>query len=82
MLNYSIMSLDEEHIEEFCADIERQIKNGIATAPLFSNLSSVKNETGTHPEFIATSITVGLSAIKMPFSGSNLFLNCEPVRRT
>ena len=36
MLNYSIMSLDEEHIDEFCADIERQIKNNIATAPLFS----------------------------------------------
>lgn len=36
MLNYSIMSLDEEHIDEFCEDIERQIKEGIATAPLFS----------------------------------------------
>ena len=36
MLNYSIMSLDEEHIDEFCADIEYQIKNNIATAPLFS----------------------------------------------
>ena len=36
MLNYSIMSLDEEHIDEFCEDIERQIKDGIATAPLFS----------------------------------------------
>ncbi|MBE6584041.1 MAG: hypothetical protein E7649_03535 [Ruminococcaceae bacterium] len=36
MLNYSIMSLDEGHIDEFCADIEYQIKNNIATAPLFS----------------------------------------------
>ena len=35
MLNYSIMSLDEEHIDQFCADIEYQVKNKIATMPLF-----------------------------------------------
>ena len=36
MLNYSIMRLDEEHIEEYCKDIEYQVKNGICTMPLFS----------------------------------------------
>ena len=35
MLNYSIMSLNEDHIDEFCADIEYQVKSGIATMPLF-----------------------------------------------
>ena len=35
MLNYSIMSLNEEHLDEFCADIEYQVKSGIATMPLF-----------------------------------------------
>ena len=36
MLNFSIMSLDENHIEEICQDIEYQVKSGIATMPLFS----------------------------------------------
>lgn len=35
MLNYSIMRLDEEHIEEYCKDIEYQVKSGICTMPLF-----------------------------------------------
>ena len=35
MLNFSIMSLNSEHVEEFCADIEYQVKSGIATMPLF-----------------------------------------------
>ncbi|MBQ8407548.1 MAG: hypothetical protein IJY39_01650 [Clostridia bacterium] len=35
MLNYSIMSLNQNHIDEFCDDIEYQVKNGIATMPLF-----------------------------------------------
>jgi len=35
MLNYSIMRLDEVHLEEYCTDIENQVKNGIATMPLF-----------------------------------------------
>ena len=35
MHNYSIMRLDEAHIEEYCADIEGQVKNGVATMPLF-----------------------------------------------
>ena len=35
MLNYSIMRLDEAHLEEYCTDIENQVKNGIATMPLF-----------------------------------------------
>ena len=35
MLNYSIMSLNKEHVDEFCADIEYQVKNKIATMPLF-----------------------------------------------
>lgn len=35
MLNYSIMSLNEEYIDEYCADIEYQVKNGIASMPLF-----------------------------------------------
>ena len=36
MLNYSIMRLDEEHLLEYCDDIERQIKERIATMPLFN----------------------------------------------
>lgn len=36
MLNYSIMRLNEECMEEFCTDIERQVKEGICTMPLFS----------------------------------------------
>lgn len=36
MLNFSIMSLDSEHIEEYCKDIENQVKSGVATMPLFS----------------------------------------------
>ena len=35
MLNYSIMRLEENGIEEFCLDIEYQVKNGICTMPLF-----------------------------------------------
>lgn len=35
MLNYTIMPLNEEHIDEFCEDIAYQIKNDIATMPLF-----------------------------------------------
>ena len=35
MLNYTIMSLNQEHIEEICLDIEYQVKNKIATMPLF-----------------------------------------------
>lgn len=35
MLNFSIMTLDEEHIDEYCEDIAYQVKNGIATMPLF-----------------------------------------------
>ena len=36
MLNFSIMKLMDEHIDEICSDIEYQVKNGIATMPLFS----------------------------------------------
>lgn len=32
---YSIMRLDEEHLEEICQDIREQIERGIATCPLF-----------------------------------------------
>ena len=35
MLNFSIMTLDEEHIDEVCEDIAYQVQNGIATMPLF-----------------------------------------------
>ena len=35
MLNFSIMSLNTDHIDEFCTDIEYQVKNGIASMPLF-----------------------------------------------
>lgn len=35
MLNYTIMRLDEEHLEDICKDIVYQIENGIATMPLF-----------------------------------------------
>ena len=35
MLNFSIMTLDVEHIDEYCEDIAYQVKNGIATMPLF-----------------------------------------------
>ena len=35
MLNYSIMSLNAEHIDEFCEDIINQVKKGVATMPLF-----------------------------------------------
>ena len=37
MYCFSIMRLDMEHIEEYCADIERQVKEGIATMPLFNS---------------------------------------------
>ncbi len=36
MLNYSIMKLNEAHIDDICADIEYQVGCGIATMPLFS----------------------------------------------
>ena len=32
MLNFSIMTPDEEHIDAYCEDIAYQVKNGIATA--------------------------------------------------
>ena len=35
MLNFSIMTLDEEHIDAYCEDIAYQVQNGIATMPLF-----------------------------------------------
>ena len=35
MLNYSIMPLDGDHIEEYLPDIERQVREGVATMPLF-----------------------------------------------
>jgi hypothetical protein len=35
LYNFSIMTLDEEHIDEVCEDIAYQVKNGIATMPLF-----------------------------------------------
>jgi len=35
MLNFSIMTLDEEHMDAVCEDIAYQVKNGIATMPLF-----------------------------------------------
>ena len=35
MLNYSIMLLDEKHIDEICADIVEQVSTGVATMPLF-----------------------------------------------
>jgi len=36
MLNYTIIRLAEEHLEEACADIKYQVESGIATMPLFS----------------------------------------------
>ena len=36
MLNYSIMPLNEKHIDEYCEDIKCQVENGICTMPLFS----------------------------------------------
>lgn len=35
MLNYSIIPLDQTHIEEYCRDISAQIRSGVATMPLF-----------------------------------------------
>ena len=35
MLNYSIMRLDREYFAEYCDDIERQVRDGITTMPLF-----------------------------------------------
>ncbi len=35
MLNFSIMQLNTEHIDEYCEDIEQQIKNGVCIMPLF-----------------------------------------------
>ena len=36
MLNYSIMRLDKDHVEEYCQDIKYQIESGISTMPLFA----------------------------------------------
>ena len=36
MLNYSIMRLDDDHVDEYCEDIKYQLENGIATMPLFA----------------------------------------------
>ena len=36
MLNFSIMPLNSEHIDEYCLDIEKQIKTGVCIMPLFS----------------------------------------------
>ena len=36
MLNYSIMRLDPNHVDEYCEDIKFQIENGISTMPLFA----------------------------------------------
>lgn len=36
MLNYSIMRLDKDHVEEYCQDIKYQLDNGISTMPLFA----------------------------------------------
>ena len=35
MLNFSIMTLNEDFLDEYCQDIAYQVKNGIATMPLF-----------------------------------------------
>ena len=35
MLNFSIMPLNSEHIDEYCLDIEKQIKTGVCIMPLF-----------------------------------------------
>ena len=35
MYNYTIMPLDEKHIEEICADVSRQYRDGIADCALF-----------------------------------------------
>ena len=35
MFNFSIMIADEDHIDEYCNDIAFQIRNGVATMPLF-----------------------------------------------
>ena len=35
MFNFTIMRLDEERMEEYCEDIVSQVKNGVATMPLF-----------------------------------------------
>lgn len=35
MLNFSIMALNEDHIDEICNDIAYQINSGVATMPLF-----------------------------------------------
>ena len=36
MLNFSIMPLNSELIDEYCLDIENQIKMGVCIMPLFS----------------------------------------------
>ena len=36
MLNFSIMSLNEDHIDQICDDIVYQVTSKIATMPLFS----------------------------------------------
>ena len=36
LYSYSIMRLDLEHINEYCEDIENQVKTGVCSMPLFS----------------------------------------------
>lgn len=36
MLNFSIMRLDNDHVDEYCDDIKYQLDNGISTMPLFA----------------------------------------------
>ena len=35
LYSYSIMRLDSEHINEYCEDIENQVKSGVCSMPLF-----------------------------------------------
>lgn len=35
LYSYSIMRLDKEHINEYCDDIEKQVKTGVCSMPLF-----------------------------------------------
>ena len=44
-------------------------------------LVSMRNDIGTHPALSARSMTLGLSAMKMPLSGSRRFNSCTSVRR-
>jgi len=42
---------------------------------------SIKKESGTQPASSAVPMTLGLSAMKMPFSGSSLLRSCASVKR-